>query len=76
MATDGEKQQLRPTALSLADMARLLSKTSGNPITPEMLQTDLDEGAPVNPDGTMNVLHYGAWVAKRLAESGDLRHAD
>ena len=33
-----------------------------------MLRADLAAGAPTNPDGTINLVHYAAWLA-REAES-------
>lgn len=51
---------LNPTALSVTDAARLLSAASGQPIAVEMIQADLDAGAPANPNGTINLVWYGA----------------
>lgn len=70
MAEDPGKPPLSPTALPLRDAARLLSKTGGQPISIEMLEADVAEGAPTNPDGTINLVHYAAWLVKELA-SGD-----
>jgi hypothetical protein len=61
---------LNPQALRLADMARVLSASGSNPVTVEMLQADIDDGAPKNPDGTMNLVHYAAWLVKEVS-SGD-----
>ena len=61
---------LNPQALRLEDMARILSASGPQPVTAEMLQADIDAGAPVNPDGTMNLVHYAAWLVKDLI-SGD-----
>jgi hypothetical protein len=36
----------------------------------EMIEADVDDGAPVNPDGTLNLVHYAAWLVKEIA-SGD-----
>jgi hypothetical protein len=58
---------LNPNALVLADAARLLAKVGGWPITVEMLRTDVDAGAPVNADGTINLVHYAAWLVKEMA---------
>ena len=30
-------------------------------MTEELLERDIADGAPVNPDGTMNFMHYLAW---------------
>ena len=70
MAEVPGKPPLSPTALALRDAARLLSKTGGQPISQEMLEADIADGAPANPDGTINLVHYAAWLVKELS-SGD-----
>jgi hypothetical protein len=62
-------QGLKPTALSVADAAKVLSKSGGRPVTENMLRADLDAGAPTNPDGTINLLHYAAWLVRELAHA-------
>jgi len=62
---------MKVTALPLADLARLLSKSAGRAISPETLRRDVDAGAPVNPDGTINLVHYAAWLVKEVAARGD-----
>lgn len=57
-------EKLSPSAMSLADAARLLSAAGGRPVTVEMLQADVAAGAPTNADGTMNLVHYVAWLAR------------
>jgi len=32
-----------------------------------MIQTDIDDGAPLNADGTLNLVHYAAWLVKEMA---------
>jgi hypothetical protein len=61
---------LNPNALSVEDAARLLSRAGGWPITAEMIEDDLDSGAPENPEGTINLVHYAAWLVKGMS-SGD-----
>jgi hypothetical protein len=61
---------LNPNALALPDAARLLTKAGGAPVTEEMLQADLGAGAPENADGTINLVHYAAWLVKGMG-SGD-----
>jgi hypothetical protein len=68
MADDPGKLPLSPTALALPDAARLLSKIGGQPVTVDMLTADRAEGAPTNPDGTLNVVHYTAWLVRQLAQ--------
>lgn len=67
MADDREKTPLSPTALSVRDAARLLSRTGGQPISAEMLEADIASGAPTNPEGTLNLVHYAAWLVRELA---------
>ena len=67
MPPDPGKTSLSPTALSLKDAAKLLTKVGGKPITEEMLQADIDAGAPRNVDGTVNLVHYAAWLVRELA---------
>jgi hypothetical protein len=54
-------------------MAKVLSAVGGRRITEEMVRADIDAGAPVNPDGTMNLVHYAAWLARNVSESNMLR---
>ena len=69
MADDAPK--LNPTALPLADAARLLSAVGGHVVTAEMLRADVAAGAPTNDDGTLNVAHYAAWLVKEMAARAD-----
>jgi hypothetical protein len=62
---------LNPQALRLADMARVLSVSGAKPVTVEMLQADIDQGAPTNPDGTMNLVQYARWLIKEALRGGD-----
>ncbi len=62
---------LNPAALSAADAARLLARASGWPITEAMLQADLAAGAPTNADGTINLVHYAAWLLKEMGRAHD-----
>jgi hypothetical protein len=32
-----------------------------------MLQEDVANGAPTNADGTMNLVHYAAWLVQEMA---------
>lgn len=70
MSADAGKTPLSPTAIPVADAAKLLSKISGQTIEPEMLEEDIEDGAPINPDGSLNLVHYGAWLAKEYARRG------
>ena len=58
---------LNPNALAVGDASRLLTKAGGRPVTEEMLQADLGAGSPENADGTINLVHYAAWLVKEMA---------
>ena len=64
--SDPAPSGMKITALSLADLAALLSRVGGKPVTAEMIRADIDAGAPANPDGTMNLVHYAAWLAREV----------
>ena len=55
-----------PMALSLADLAAMLSRFSTEPLTEDMLEDDVADGCPTNPDGTMNVVQFSAWMVKEM----------
>ena len=58
---------LSPQRLTLEQAARLLTKVSGQPVTLAMLQQDITAGAPTNADGTLNLLHFAAWIVKEMS---------
>ena len=55
------------TALTVAQAAKVLSAAGGRRITEDMLRADVDAGAPLNADGTLNVVHYTAWLVREVA---------
>ena len=70
-AEERQPGPMNPQALHLADMARILSASGSSPVTVEMLQADIDDGAPRNPDGTMNLVLFAAWLVKEISSRGD-----
>ena len=79
MPTNNEKTPvsgLNPSALALADAARLLTKVGGHPVTAAMLQADVAAGAPTNANGTLNLVHYTAWLIRELGRSAEERYGD
>ena len=59
---------LNPQALRLEDLAKILSALGPKPVTVEMLQADIDDGAPTNRDGTLNLLHFAAWIVGNVLQ--------
>jgi len=42
----------------------------GHSVTPEMIEADVVMGAPTNADGTIDLVHYCAWLVKEMATRG------
>ena len=66
IAQGRQANPLNPQALRLEDVPRILSALGPRPVTVEMLQADLDAGAPTNADGTPKLVHYVAWLVKEM----------
>ena len=62
--------RLNPAALGVADAARVLTRMGGKPVTEEMLRADIDAGAPTNANGTINLVHYAAWLVRHISSGG------
>ena len=54
------KPQLNPAALTVEMAAKMLG------LHAQIVQKHIDEGAPVAADGTINLVHYGAWLNSRI----------
>lgn len=60
-----ETKTLNPMAMTADDAARALG------IPREWLEEDLAAGAPRNSDGTLNLIHYAAWLNVQLKDDAD-----
>ena len=69
-ASGQKTSRLNPAALGVADAARVLTRMGGKPVTEEMLRADIDAGAPTNANGTINLVHYAAWLVKEMSVGG------
>lgn len=58
----------RITALAPAKVAEILRRSGARHATPEAVQADIEAGAPVNADGTVNLIEYAAWLVERMAD--------
>lgn len=56
------------TALPIEQAVALLRRSGCQSMTVEALRSDIAAGAPVNLDGTLNLVAYGAWLVQALAE--------
>jgi hypothetical protein len=64
------KPGLNPAALRVEDASTVLSRMGGKPVTTDMLEVDIDAGAPTNPDGSINLVHYAAWLVREMSAGG------
>jgi len=70
MTIDDQKpKSLNPTAVPVADAAWVLSRLSGQPVSTEMFEADIEAGAPTNVDGTVNLVHLAAWLVKEISNN-------
>ncbi|MCR5414836.1 MAG: hypothetical protein K6F50_08970 [Kiritimatiellae bacterium] len=56
--------EYNPMALPKAALVRALKAAGSRTASIEQVEADVDAGAPVNGDGTMDILAYGAWILK------------
>ena len=62
-----ENSPLDPNRLTLEQAAKILSAAAKVRVPVEQIAADLEAGAPRNPDGTMNLMHYAAWLLKEMS---------
>ena len=76
MSGEEPRKPINPAALAPADAARLLAKVGGRSITEAALRDDVAHGAPTNADGTLNLIHYAAWLLRGMGRGGEDAHGD
>ena len=64
------------TALTPAQVAKILATAGSRRITEAMVLADIKAGAPTNANGTINLVHYAAWLAREAAGGGGRGEAD
>lgn len=52
--------------LSIAEAMKLLHKNGCGTLTAAELKRQIASGAPANPDGTIDLIHYAAWLCDCL----------
>jgi len=64
--TDASGQdRIDPNALTPEQVAKVLS-AYGEPVPVEWVLQDIEEGCPTNPDGTVHLMTYTAWLTREL----------
>ena len=62
---------LDPNRLTIEQAAKLLSAAAKVRIPLEHIVADLESGAPRNADGTINLMHFAAWLVKAMGNHVD-----
>ncbi|MBI1374504.1 MAG: hypothetical protein GC159_17440 [Phycisphaera sp.] len=52
----GAAPAINPAALTPQDLAKLVG------VSVDTIRSDIDAGAPINRDGTINLVYYAAWL--------------
>jgi len=63
MSAPGKKS---PGALDIDDLVRLLRASGSRHASADQVRDDVALGAPTNADGTINLMHYTAWLARQV----------
>lgn len=61
-----DNAQVKLTALSTSELAGLLKRAGGRYVSEDAIRQDIAAGAPSNPDGTINLIVYAAWLIKEM----------
>ena len=62
-AAPGGTGAVNPMALTVEQLARMLA------VSEEKVREHVAAGAPAGADGTVNLVHYAAWLNRQLAGS-------
>jgi len=57
---------VNPQALPVEDLVRLLVGAGARRVTVSEIREQIAAGAPTNADGTVNLIHYAAWLAREV----------
>ena len=64
---DESSKPLKITALSIAEVAKVLSSASGRQITEEQVREVAESGNLLKADGTISLIEYTAFLVRELA---------
>jgi len=64
MAKQSNQSNAAMTALPVETLVDILRRCGAPQATAAAVEADLAAGAPANADGTINLVHYTAWLAK------------
>jgi hypothetical protein len=55
-----------PARLTIEQAARLLTNAYRQQVPAAHVEGDIESGAPTNADGTINLVHYTAWLLSEM----------
>ena len=58
----------KPEALPKEPLGEALRRAGSGTAGMDRLLADWEAGAPVNPDGTMSIFAYTAWILKEMSD--------
>jgi len=61
------KRPLDASAMTPSQLAEVLGRVGKVAVSATDIEADLDAGAPRNEDGSVNVVHYAAWLVREDA---------
>jgi hypothetical protein len=62
--------QLSITAMKVSELAKLLKQAGSRYASEVVIRKDIESGAPVNSDGTINLIHHTAWLLQKEGNNG------
>ena len=63
---DENRESSNPNALTVEQLATVLSNAAKRKVPSERIHADIEAGAPTNADGTISVLQYTAWLLQEM----------
>lgn len=61
---DGISRKISLIALTKEQLVDLLAKVGSAGISMSALESCIGSGMPINDDGTVNLIHYAAWLLR------------
>ena len=61
---------VNPLALPAGDALRMLRRSGCPRMSDETLRRLVEEGLPLNADGTVNIIEYTAWMLREVTGNG------
>jgi hypothetical protein len=61
---------VNPLALPADDAVRMLRRSGCTAMSDETLARLVEDGLPLNADGTLNIVEYAAWMLKEVQGHG------